>query len=361
MLQIHIVGNKDTEERLIFDNINYDFVFEKKKEYDFIYISIGSRIVSEGEYHMFPGFLKKKGKTLIVMIDDFSNIKYEDDINRESILKYKDDNENADIFVISYIIKNPNSVVADYPTGDKQIEVINEGVAIYKDLLGQLNDIDPQKYIIANYVRFSKENSYGSAEYKYYTAYKSEINKFLDKLENKLIYKSIYFWAGYNMQYLQNIIYSYEFYKLNPQFEILYSGSLGFGKMQSCYMVFKGWLMQLIKGNPQKIRCSNIKDIYTEFTKDQQSKAISNCFNNFIEFCKNAIDITCEYDDPDVKDFHLMDDSYLPISPANNKQKGGKKQRQSINKSSIKRLSKQVLKQFQTRKRKTKNKTQNTF
>lgn len=259
---------------------SYDMIFQNRHNYDFIYISIGSKIYQADEsayYQMFPTFLNNK-KSLILVIDEFYDDISSDDLNKTAMVTFKQKND-CDLYVISGTFT---------PT---------EFVDIYKQLLAHLDDVDPSKYIIANYIRFRNDKNSDSDEMVFYNKHRSELDNLLNKPENTKYLGNIYLWTGYNMTYFKNIIYSYLFYKDHKLFEQAYITAIS---------PLYGTLKLIINSNVEEsnINCENIKKIYADvMDKTRDIPRFVKIADIFVFFCKNAIDITCDHKTSKI---HLM-------------------------------------------------------
>lgn len=277
---------------------NYDIIFKNKDNYDIVYISIGSKIYAADEggyYQMFPNFLSDK-RALIVVVDEFNNIITEDDLNGKAMLSYKDQHKETDIFVIS----------GEFTP--------NELVEMYKEFLSRLEDV---KYIIANYIRFRNDTNYSSAEMQFYVNFRDELDKFLLQLEQSKHLSNIYLWTGYNLPYLRNIIYSFDFYKNNKLFENTYITT----SINPMFSLLKLIIQSNIDG---ELKCSDVAKIYEEIvSKASVMPRFLKAANTFISFCKSAIDIKCDK-------IQLMDET-MPLL------KGGRKKRTKSKKNRNKR------------------------
>lgn len=300
-MMLHVNNDK-----FIKSEIDYNKIFEKKKAYDFIYVSIGSRIFREEDsnayYQMFPNFLLSIEKVLIVIIDNFFDTP--DELNSNAILTYKKTHDKTDIFLINNLFTP------------------NQFIQIYESLFFHLSGVELSKYIIANYIRFKRTEPDDDTKYLkscdeleklqpelfqepvFYSCYKNKLMSFLTNSDFSHFWKNIYFWTGFNLEYLKNIIYSFEFYKNNKQFESIYRMNIN-----TNYLILKNIIMNNLKKaaylDPEKI-----KEIYERLkeTATQNSKFLK-VANTFIYFCKNAIDITWEHKD----NLHLMREDMLPI------------------------------------------------
>jgi len=257
---IMIQVNNDCEFKN-FDIIDYSLIFKNKNTYDFIYVSIGSKINvddSNAKFQMFPTFLYKK-KSLIIIIDDF-NEKYEEN---KSVIIYHKNNYDFDIFIINKRF--------DDDFEDIFIKIINN-----------LKDIDKNKIIIASYLRFVNNDE---------TYFEKKYNEILSKFNvnnNNFFSEIFYIWCGYGM--FCNIITKYVKYKFFITKYVSQNNPL----IDSCLPI----------QNKPCIDCKQITQIYNciydnffnglELNDDKVKKNQIDSFSNLFIFFKNSIDICCD-------------------------------------------------------------------
>jgi hypothetical protein len=298
--------------------LDYVEIFANKLDYDFIYVSIGSKIYGEHDsnafYQMFPGFLKDK-KTLIIIIDDFDEINISDDEpNAIAILSYKREND-ANIYII-------NQLFAIEETSGRYTFK-----NLYETLITYLEHIDPQKYIIASYIRFRLELNVKSEEHIFYMAYIKDLMSFFTDYAKKYnkYSRNFYIWTGYNLLYLKNCIYSLQFLIDNPHFEITYKfhKDLKGGFLQSIiFRIFKKNLSTNFISINELYEA--LKKINTNISSSRIKKENINIANLFINFCKNAIDITCENVKKEQNLYLMSDDVLLLAEEPNSVLQGGR-------------------------------------
>jgi hypothetical protein len=270
---IHV---KDNGEFNIIPDINYDIVFNNKMDYEFIYISIGSKINEEKSnayFQMFPTFLQNK-KSLVICIDDFSESSFMIMENKKAIKEHKL-KYNCDIFIVNGYFNHL------------------EFIKIFSILFEKLRDVNVDKYLIASYIRFRNEVKKDYPEKMFFENYMLSINTLLQEPSNIVFLDNFYLWCGYNNKFLNNIITSLRFYYENKNFEMIYNNSLS--KNNTIVNILNNYL-----SNGELLNCENIKIIYSDIlTKTYINYNIKNkqtflrLINLFVTFCKKSIDICC--------------------------------------------------------------------
>jgi hypothetical protein len=270
---IHI---EDNGEFNIIPDINYGIIFSKKNDYEFIYISIGSKINeknSNAYCQMFPTFLQNK-KSLVISIDDFSESSFMIMENKEVIKEHKL-KYNYDMFIVNGYFDH--------------LQLIE----IFLNLFEQLRDVNIDKYLIASYIRFRNEIKTDYPEKLFFQNYMSSINTLLQEPANNVFLDNFYLWCGYNNKFLNNIITSLRFYYENRNFQMFYNNSLS--RNNTIVNILNYYL-----SNGEMLNCINIQMIYSDIlTKTYINYNIKNkqtfsiLINLFIAFCKKSIDICC--------------------------------------------------------------------
>ena len=226
-----------------------------KNEYKYIYVSIGSkwnqqtydfknrsgqikRRLTNPLLQMIPNFIKDREKTLIICIDQFSDM--QNRMTNFSIVKTKLDDNTDFIFYDSTEVQ---------PLLQFIIETIH---------------VTPENFMIVNYVRFLY--SPNALEYKM----ENKLPYIIQKIVEPTIYKECFYqWFGYQPN-LYNMIYNYSRYKQLICFSaILHT----FDTLLDCNLLSQ----------------ENIEYVYNHY------KSQFNTIGHFEMFLKNVVDISAYY------------------------------------------------------------------
>jgi hypothetical protein len=230
---------------------------------------------------MFPTFLENI-KSLVILIDDFSETSsfYKENVN--IITKYKQEH-NCDIYILSTYFNNVN-------------DIIN----LYSEFCLQLNNYNINKWLIASYYRFKNENQNQSSfpEKQFFEEYTLKLKEKFNTNPYNNYSKNIFIWCGYNIKYLKNIIYTIDFYIKNPSYEKLeFLNSLSFNTILNILNSYKQtYLLE------DEITCKNIKNIIQDILSKKfdnyngitKSEIFETKINKWIIFLQNSIDICCK-------------------------------------------------------------------
>ena len=171
-------------------------------EYQYVYVSIGSKynvpyskindrnVKSNAIYQMLPNFTKKN-RQLTIIIDRFK-----EEQNLQDHMKFLNEriHDNTCIVLNTYF----------------DVDFVNEFLDV---LLPKLfdHDVDPNNFIIANYVKFIRHPN--ALERVSEKIIPSKIRDYLSRYRDKLYNGCFYQWFGYNSYYLYNYIYNDEIFE----------------------------------------------------------------------------------------------------------------------------------------------------
>jgi hypothetical protein len=207
-LEPKIISSTITEEELneiksqeFLEYLNFiDKILNNKDIYDYIYISIGCKknenyindtTPSNSIYQMFPEFLMSFKNPLVLLIDNF-NFKY-DDMNNMGIIKnWANSKEfNKNIYIIDYLFE------------------LTSLIELIKKVFINLEDYNPQKWMICSYIRFKNEHTL-NREMIFYNNYIDNLKKlYYDEKYNKY-FTNLYMWNGYE-RFFTDLITQFEY------------------------------------------------------------------------------------------------------------------------------------------------------
>jgi hypothetical protein len=267
-----------------------DKIFKDKERYDYIYISIGckkneqfiniKKTRSNSEYQMFPQFLMNFKNPLVLLIDNFK-FKYDDMENMaiiqnwakskgndmESFRKTDDEIEiNRTVYIIDYLFE------------------LNSLIELIKKLFINLDNYNPQKWMVCNYIRFKNEYL-SNIEMRFYNKYIDNLKElYYDERYNKY-FTNLYMWNGYQ-RFLTDVITQFEYIYIKNNRDIV------FLKLDQKY-----------NNNLREISITDILEyLYQYNTKYNLDK--KNQLND--DFFKHSIDITKFYNFKEQNQNHLF-------------------------------------------------------
>jgi hypothetical protein len=140
---------------------------------------------------MFPEFLMSFKNPLVLLIDNF-NFKY-DDMNNMGIIKnWANSKEfNKNIYIIDYLFE------------------LTSLIELIKKVFINLEDYNPQKWMICSYIRFKNEHTL-NREMIFYNNYIDNLKKlYYDEKYNKY-FTNLYMWNGYE-RFFTDLITQFEY------------------------------------------------------------------------------------------------------------------------------------------------------
>jgi len=203
-----------------------DKILKDKERYDYIYISIGckkneqfintKKTLSNSEYQMFPQFLMNFKNPLVVLIDNFK-------------FKY-DDMEN--MAIIQNWAKSKGNDMESFSETDDEIEInktvyiidylfeLNSLIELIKKLFINLDNYNPQKWMVCNYIRF-KHEYLSNIEMRFYNKYIDNLKElYYDERYNKY-FTNLYMWNGYQ-RFLTDVITQFEYIYIKNNRDIIF-------------------------------------------------------------------------------------------------------------------------------------------
>ena len=218
---------------------------------------------SNTQYQMFPIFVrfpKKKGRSLVIIVDSFDN----------------EEVRGMNIKLIERAISQfPNIDVVLYDT-KLHLTNIRPFTETIVDWLA-FNDISPNKFLFANYIRFRGCSSVDTAQLE--VIIPQTIQCVFN--ESKLYSECLYQWFGYQY-YTYNLLYSYKKYDMSRHLKVLLL-------LNECAEA-----TQVVSGN-----ASNL------FMFDIARKKTNK--NALVEFLKHTIDITSYSKNTDILYSKMID------------------------------------------------------
>jgi len=189
-----------------------DKILYNKDIYDYIYISIGckknedyintKKTPSNSIYQMFPNFLLSFKNPLVLLIDNF-NLKYDDMGNMEIIKNWVNSGEfNMNVYIIDYLFD------------------LNSIIELIKKLFINLDNYNPQKWMVCNYIRFKNEHTLNK-EVIFYNKYIDKLKElYYDERYNKY-FTNLYMWNGYQ-RFLRDLITQFEYLYIKNNRDIVF-------------------------------------------------------------------------------------------------------------------------------------------